>query len=539
MQNVFDEKRAVIPRWRALARTADSELQSSQRIADKDRTLPSQARLEELYERWRSSPSLETALEVIDIAAGDPRPFLAIGPAKMILNDPNSMPAAKVIARAIVGENEANPAEQFIQIDYPITDERTRREVVGRKIRELKVILNDQPRNALMWAEKARLHTIIGDVKNAELAFRRGLGCAPENRFILRSFSRFMVHLDRADEAHKRLLRSPSLKHDPWIQAAEIALSETSGRSAVSVSQARLLLSQNKLNPVHLSELAAALATLEANNGRERLAKRLFRQSLIRPTDNSLAQALWARQQLKIYIDIEPVFLTMKDAFEARLHSAISKSRWREAAQQCVLWLEDEPFSRRAAGTGSFLAVSYLWDSELALRFCELGLIANPDDWTLINNKVVALLHGSRIGEARHLIERVESVATTGERHPVAMATMGLYAFRSGDPVAGRAWYSRSVERATETKSLDDQLRARAHWLYEEWLAGTLPEESVKLASQHLDAADKIPGVSKSSWEAWKIIQKRMHSPDGGKTKFGTVIEIPRLLLGDNAAEMF
>jgi hypothetical protein len=68
-----------------------------------------------------------------------------------------------------------------------------------------------------------------------------------------------------------------------------------------------------------------------------------------------------------------------------------------------------EPFSLRPAGTGSFIAVSYLGDGKLGEMFCRRGLIANRGSSALHNNLAVALAIQGRIEEAKKELGNIKS----------------------------------------------------------------------------------------------------------------------------------
>jgi tetratricopeptide (TPR) repeat protein len=323
------------------------------------------ANLRSLYDKWRDNPTLENAAEVVDCAVQLDRPLLAIGPAKAIAEDSNAMPAVQAVAEFVL----RGPKIPDLDRESPAVS----REQVGFKIRVVKRRLADEPRNGLLWMEKGRLHTEIGDIRNAELSLRRALGCAPENRMILRAFARFMVHVNRPSEGHDRLRQTSIVKYDPWIQAAEIALADISGRSPISMKRGEASISEREFSPLQLSELASAIATFEAKSGTRR-AKEYFRESLQHPTENALSQAYWVREALSLPITIKTSMLTIQGAFEARSRHCLEQKQWKEATANCEKWLRDEPFSIRAAAEGSFLASSLLWDPTKGLDFCERGL---------------------------------------------------------------------------------------------------------------------------------------------------------------------
>lgn len=509
MESPLESRRTVLPRWRPFCRTLPEELGSAAPSKVSSRLeAPENHKLQILYDHWREEPTLENAAEVVEHALTLRSSLLAVGPASMILDNENAMPAAKTIARAIV-EGPRGP-------DFSLPEVPPTREEIHQKIHAAKIRLIDEPRNALLWTEKARLYTLIGDFKQAEHSLDCSLNCSPNNRFILRVYSRFCVHTGNPDRAHEKLTRSEGLRSDPWLQAAEMAIAGLAGKGALSASAAKRVIEKGDIDPIHTSESSAALATLEVESGKTRVARRLFENCLRKPTENSVAQVLWAREGHKLEIVVSPAMLDLAGAYEARLQSALVRKRWRDAAEHCREWLNDEPYSVRVAVLGSFISASYTWDFEQALEFCDRGLFSNPDDSMLINNKVVALLRSGRLEEARAISSRLFTFDQEREFYPEASATLGMLAFRSGDIAEGRRRYEKVVEEAKRRGSTDVEFRALMHWYFEEKLAGNVPEETVEVVEKAIDKNSNVVGVMNSSRDTWHVMKDQMKQRSEG-----------------------
>lgn len=509
MEGSPGRNRLIIPRWRALSRTPSIELESACEARPNTTFQQAPQLLRALYEKWRNDPSFDNALEVVDSAVFVEDPFLAIGPAKMLLDDPRTMPATRAVAELIVeGSVEINIESSFDEI------------IIGKvsaRIRRLKSRLSAEPRNGLLWLERARLHTLIGDSNSSELCLRRALGAAPNNRFVLRAYARYLVHFGRPDKAHALLKRSSRTAHDPWLQATEIAIAEAAGKQPASVRAARNVLQRQHLTPSHLTEVAAALGSLEAGSGRNKIAMRLFRQSLIQPNDNALSQAFWARDEMSLAIPIKNTMLSIAGAFEARVQAAMAEHRWGSAVENCMKWLQDEPFSQRAAVAGSFIASCYLWDQPLAISFCNRGLVANPHDRILLNNKAVSLSRVGHYANATVILDKIRSYAVGPAPDPVIMATMGLLAFRQKNILEGRDWYMRALEKAKERGQTDLQFRIGFHWFYEEARSGTLPRHSLAELSDRIDVNSKLPDIRAASVTLWEAMKQRIYEKQFGQ----------------------
>ncbi|WP_033069389.1 hypothetical protein [Thalassospira australica] len=519
-------ERNVFPRWRTLSKTPSVEIQSSKKQDLPKRPEERDPLFIAYYERWRDDPSLQNAAEVLDLAMSIDRPYLAIGPASTIAKSDRAMPAVKLLAEKLlsVSSTTSDPDEAVLP----------RRDEVGMEIRKCKRRLVEEPRNGLLWLEKGRLHTLIGDFESADLALRRAHGCAPDNRFIIRANARYLTHRGRADEALALLRRSERLKFDPWVQSVEIAVSEAMEMSPRSIRWARANLSSGKLAPEHLSELASAVGTLELHGGASKKAKRLFVQSLLVPTDNALSQALWARSEMHLKVEVQQSMLTMNGAFEARAQSAIENKNWNEAVLNCEKWACDEPYSIRAAVEGSWISSSFLWDQEKAIAFCDQGLISNPRSLILLNNKALSLARSGQLPEATRVLARAMSLYSSAHEDPFLHATQGLIAFRSGDIEEGRKLYTSSIEKAAEQKMFDAQFRAYCHWFYEEARSDTLRAETLQKIVSEIDGEVKRPYVRDLSKEIWSNLKTRMLAKEFGQQVVSDSATFPLLQINDN-----
>ena len=278
---------------------------------------------------------------------------------------------------------------------------------------------------------------------------------APDNRFVLRSAGRLWVHLGDPEKAHEIVARSRRTLHDPWLLAAEIALGSIVNRGRRNVKAARRLLGGGRFGPVHTSELASALATLELHAGSIKKAKTLFGRSLQEPTENSIAQAVWAGRQSK-RIHVKGSFDEHANAFEAESWSCYMAGQWEEATVNALRWFGDQPFSRRPPGHGSFVTAVALQDYTKSRWFAEIGLRANPDDFTLLNNLAFACLNLGQVSEAKQALDRIARRVDMSARQSIVLtATRGLYAFRTGQLEQGRLLYRSARD---EAKRLNGQI---------------------------------------------------------------------------------
>lgn len=242
-------------------------------------------------------------------------------------------------------------------------------------------------------------------------------------------------------------------------------------RTSRLIGQGKQLLASNVHSPRDTSELAAAIATVEHRYGARRQASRLFADSLRQPTENALAQALWAKNA-DVHLRIPMAAWSVPSAFEAEALSARAVGDWDKVVRASIAWLGDEPFSLQAAGLGS--TVCFV-DGQLsqAERIATDGLRAFPQETLLLNNRAVIRAYLGEIEKAEADI--IQALASPrGRTEPYLMATVGLLAYRTGDSVSGAELYGRAMHWFNERKEPANALLAALYWMYEEVLQGSL-----------------------------------------------------------------
>ena len=307
----------------------------------------------ESQRNWQSNPTLKTAADFIS-GANLFRPGSdEISAAHFIVSHAKMLPSSLVnMARRI--------CDDLVEEDHLhwVNDEAR----IRLGIRELKRRLIDHPRDALAAIELARLYVLLGQTHAAGTNVERALLAAPENRYILRSASRFFVHVKENDRALFHVKRSESRKSDPWVQSAEVALLDLLDKSPdISARKLKQFAASKKIAR-SMSELIAGYATLELKNGTTKMARKLFASSLTNSTENALAQAFWAKSHIDgLNLEVKAVD-DQQCAYEALYLQAIEEHESSEALEAANRWLTDEPFSLRPAISGSYIASLHLQD---------------------------------------------------------------------------------------------------------------------------------------------------------------------------------
>lgn len=404
-----------------------------------------------LLGEWKETGGLSRAADVVGAGLASGHLDLVREAASEVIRRAESAPHGSLVAaRAALGMSASVPEDEGI---FP-TRERWR-SLVGA----LRVRLPDEPRNPFVWSDLALAHANLGD-RDAALG-EMDIACklAPRNRIVIRTATRLYSHFECADRSLNVIDRSGLAAADPWITAGDLAVRRLLGSPPQNVRRAKGMIADAKYSAASLSELRAALGTLECSAGERRKAKRLFRASLEDASDNALAQFAWAAEILDMQADAQST-VAVPHSFEASALMLFRDGRWQETADQCLRWLGDEPYSARPAILGSFVAAELLSDLEGATRFLEWGLSLNEREFGLLNNQSYCMALSGRVAEAQVVFGRISEAGILPPQRIIWLATRGLIEFRSGNHEFGRRSYAEAIEVARRLK--EDVLCARA-----------------------------------------------------------------------------
>ena len=241
-----------------------------------------------------------------------------------------------------------------------------------------------------------------------------------------------------------------------------------------------------KFPGIRFSELAAGLAGLEYKHGKRRTAQKLISKSLVEPTENSAAQALWYNAAKNMDINSASHMALSEFAYEAGVYKAIARRDTGSAIQNSRRWLDDEPFSARPALSGSFFCLAHLYDQEAALSFVTRGLQANPDDPMLLNNMLVANARMDNFEEVCRIFEKLRRYENDPSFRAVFLAAKGLVAFRKGRNAEGQEYYYDANLFARTHQYPVQAFLAGAYWLEQEVMLGLHGSSFVYKAIEHL-----------------------------------------------------
>lgn len=426
--------RNVIPRWRGYEETLRvGELEAPRLI--RPRTWMSRrsglaARAEE-YERNRKASFAADFIGSAVVLGGDDN---AVDAARELLEKSNPGRLLGDAARRIIEESEGE--RERAPLD-------PREHETGEEIGRLRRSTRRNARNPVRWSELARHFTIRGEDKKARRAMQVARGLAPEDRYVLRSAARLEIHQGRPSRAASLLREIAGRSGDPWLVAAGLGAAGAAEEGSGLVRIGRRILDSGRFSDFETSELASALATLEIKGGNDRAARRLFRQALREPTDNSIAQAEWASAQAG-GIEIPDAMLGIAESWEARALRAANGGDRSEVLREAWSWHYDQPFASRPGELGSYHA-SVESEFEAGARIARAALRANPKEFLLLNNYAFCLASMDCTDEAATAFSQIKVGDLEIEDRATYLATRGLISFRQGRIEEGRAFYKESI----------------------------------------------------------------------------------------------
>ncbi|PHS22408.1 MAG: hypothetical protein COA85_11545 [Robiginitomaculum sp.] len=460
-----DEARKVIPRWRILRGTPTPELLSS---TNKNKIIPSYDKQEVLNanNNWIKHRDLLTASELISFGLVYGKTTATGDAAAFVIEQKTATTALRDLASSYL---KKSPESQIAES----TAEQLTAKNIYSNLATIKKALYNNPRNAILYVEAARMHASLGQTESAKQKLRSALAIAPTSRFVLRSATRFYIHNNDITEAQFILRDIP--ESDPWLMAANLSVTDLADGKQKQYKQAKRLMNSD-ISPTQLTELASSLATLELSNGNKSRAKKYFKLSAIGANENTVAQLRWAENSISLEFDKS--LLRTELSFEARTKYAEANEDWEQAVSNCKQWLLDEPFAIRAAKIGSFLCAEYLTDFKQAQWFIDYGLQANPNDAGLLNDLAYCLAMTGKVNDAEEAYNKALLYVESEDKDSVLEATKGLIQFRQHLYEKGASLYESAINKAMELEQYDNAQRALIHWILEEINRGCILDAS-------------------------------------------------------------
>ena len=473
-----DKSRSVVPRWQMSSTFATKE--ESNALHPLDRPVEFDNWFDQAMLDWREHQGAGYLADLFSTALVERRDSVLPELAKAVLDGGDRFPQAlQGIAEKILLPPEQKLTEAAFTLDLEGTHE-----AFGRRISQLRKLVISFPRDAFAWHDLAYYYNMIGESEKADRAMLAALRVSDSHRVIARGASRFYLHKKDNERALSVLRRSQFFAKDPWLLSAHLAVAQVSGLESSHLSVAKRLL--DEMGPqIKTSELGMAVATHELFHGKLKKAKAIARDAGQNPTENALAQAVWLSPRMNTNIVTGKEIAQARQGYEARCWEAYYLGRWRESMDHVLEWLRFEPYSIVPSLHGSFVASTLLQDYQLATAIALFGLSANPGDWMLRNNLVVALVKGGRIEEAKAEFEKLHDLEEVKRDIAVWSATQGLMKYRTGETEAARSLYESARLELVKRRDRSAQIVLALYQSVEEATAGNVEEAKKIIRKVH------------------------------------------------------
>ncbi|MFH0961046.1 MAG: hypothetical protein V1897_20370 [Pseudomonadota bacterium] len=435
MSGTFDDTyRQVIPRWLDYEMSCYLGLLRTKGKLVYPSGFPtrySQAALD-----WQSNPTIITAADLVaeklifkDFEAKQSRDAAIF----ILDNAPESARLVRDLAEHFL--NEPTFSEEIIKTNYS-------REYARACIATLKRSVRSHPLNPVAWSDLSLCYAMLGHIEKAQRSMQVALVLGKQNRFILRSATRCFFHAGDPKRAVDYLRQSNMCNSDPWIAAAEIAISDGTQLRSTCIKAGWSLVENMNISPFAKSELAAALCTMEAKSGSQRKVKKLVKQALVDPSENALAQVEWLASQK--YTKPPPETKTPA-SYEAESRHYYREKQFDQSLIATEQWARFQLFSSQPLIQAMFISSVCLNNDPQSISMVESASPTHRKNPLVINNLAFALARQGKIKAATEELKNVDRGNLKKREMLAILATQGLICFRSGETDKGRELYNRAV----------------------------------------------------------------------------------------------
>lgn len=359
-----------------------------------------------------------------------------------------------------------------------------------KKIHHIRTSNNKYNKNPLLWCDLGYFYTTLGLREKAKQCFIVASTLNNYNRHVIRSTSRFYLHIEEYGIALDLIRKSPNIKNDVGLISAEIALSELNGTKSKFIDYGRRKIKDANISFFEKNELLAQIASLEFKNGKSKIGKRLVKECLNAPNENSLAQFEFLKKQYVIDGDFESKQFNVSCNHEALARNYLINNEYQKSLAETEFWISFQPFSLQPAHYGSFLASSFLEDYDKAISIVKKALEISPTDFTLLNNNAFALAHSNEPDKAIKKMNLINRNSLNDFEKAIFNATSGLIKIKQGNIEEGKLLYEKTINYFTRKNDLDTL--ARAKFNFGKALIGVENEESSKLIFDAYKLSKKI-----------------------------------------------
>ena len=478
----LQEKRQVIPRWHLYSMAQRLQLiepinNSTQQHSNKD--------FVDKEQLWKDNKTLTHACDLVGTS-------IVLKKFDNILAKKASQYIIKYYPKSYGLALES--ANFFLKNKNNKFDNIPTRDAIRKKISSIKKRVRNYCINPILWMDLAFFYAQLGQNDSAKKCVTIALSINKENRYLLRSASRFFLHIKDHQSALKCIRNSEASPYDPWLVSAELAIANSINKTPKFIKQAKDFINNNYPS-FHISELSCALGTIELENGAIKKSKKLFREALYEPTENALAQVVFIKNSKSLSIPIN-IHIINKQIynFESKASSFFEKGEYKKSLTEIEQWLQYQPFSAEPAIRGSYIASVALGNFKKAINIIEKGKQASPNDFILNNNHIFSLASLGDTSEAQKILSQLNISGLNEFDKNVLKATEAVINFRNQKISEARKLYVEATTFFKNQKNEHSEAIAKLFWAREENIIKS--SEAQKLKKEVLDISKKFPELS-------------------------------------------
>ena len=360
------------------------------------------------------------------------------------------------------------------------------------EIQNLKENLKENPKNPILWSELSRFYLLENQSDKAVKCAEISISLDKDNRYVLRTMSSLFNQLGDTERALKTIRLSGYHKLDPWLLSADLAFSNLLKRKSKLIDHSIKVLNSYKDKPNYITELLSSVGAYEFKHGSIKKVNKYLIASLIEPTDNSLAQALWlSDKNIVNQYSWNDGIDNIKLNFEAKTLNFFNAEKFENAYLEAINWYNDEPYSMKALTIASYIDSVFLKKYEKSIKIMKKVLDKGFSDDLSVNNLIYMLLKSGNYTEAEKYHQKYFPKLLEEANNPIYIATTGMLSFRLGRLEQGHKLYQEAINLARKTKHNKNLLRAMGNYLVESHLVNYSGEETEKIRKEFVEKASK------------------------------------------------
>lgn len=476
---LLSEKRQLVPRWHTSRKLYQLSLSPN---LDVERGVVSEEQLdlESSELRWRSERSPSAALDLI---------------ARYRLGGKSASDEVRAAEAFLVSDRRPKTPTftRFLQPNLRLFDSSetyaTRPEERWLLVRRIRRHLREHPNDALSWLDLAFYLMSLGESSKARKSVVTGLALAPNHPQISRFAARFLVGTGDPEAALGVLKKTKRTRENPLIASGFLAIADQYGLQIPNVKPLRRLLGSHEDRPYLISDLAAAMATLEFSNGAAKRGKELMEVATRSPSENTIAQLSWLHH--KHGLNLQDLAGADRPSLEANATELYAQMRFRDCREQLMDLFSFQPFNAGPLVDAGYVSILGIQDPEFVVSMSEHRLPISKIGFQELNNLIVAKALLGQVEPLAHYIQLLTQKCVREDESQFAtlLATSGLVAFAHGLAEEGTQLYEASLEILSRTKN--DKGEALAKYFLSGQLQDTDPVRAEKLRSQAQKIANR------------------------------------------------